>query len=70
MSRRFKSKMGRAVARPDAQPAPPVVLDESNSDFDPLQPDCRKPRVLNTRRYAVAESELGLTLEARDNGAA
>jgi hypothetical protein len=69
VSRRFKSKVRRAHADPSAEPTAPVVLDDSNSDVDPLQPDVRKPRVLNTRRYARAESHLGLSLEESDHGA-
>jgi hypothetical protein len=69
VSRRFKSKVRRAHADPGAEPAPRVVLDDSNSDVDPLQPDLRKPRVLNTRRYARAESDLGLSFEESDRGA-
>lgn len=56
MSRRFKNRHARAVAHPDAEPAPPVVFDDSNSTVDPLQPDMRHANVLNTRHYAKAES--------------
>ena len=42
-------------ADPHAEPAPPVVLDESNSYADPMQPDCRKPLELRRRHYARAE---------------
>lgn len=55
MTRLFLRTGGRRVkADPKAKPVPPVVLDESNSDFDPLQPDCRKARTLNTRQVVRA----------------
>jgi hypothetical protein len=56
MSRRFKGRHARVEAAPDAKPEPPLVLDDSNSFVDPMEPDVRKPLVLNGRRYAVAES--------------
>ncbi len=54
MSRRFKSRHAKVVAKPDAEPVPPVVLDDSNSTVDVLQPDRRIPNELNTRFVAKA----------------
>ncbi|MGH7168698.1 MAG: hypothetical protein ACRELG_00275 [Gemmataceae bacterium] len=56
MSRRFKGRHGKVQANPKARPAPPVTLDDSNSFVDPTQPDCRKPKVLNSRAFVRAES--------------
>jgi hypothetical protein len=56
MSRQFKSRHGHVTADPEASPAEPVVLDDSNSDVDQWQPDVRVPRQLNARHFARAES--------------
>lgn len=56
MSRRFKGRHGKVIAQPKARPEKPVALDDSNSFVDPMQPDCRKPKVLNSRAYVRAES--------------
>jgi hypothetical protein len=55
MSRRFKNRHAKVQADPSAEPAAPVVLDDSNSTVDPLQPDRRIPKVLNGRFLARAE---------------
>lgn len=64
MSRRFRGRHARVKADPNAKPAAPVVLNESNSFRDPAQPDCRKPKVLNARRYVAA----GVVEEERQRG--
>lgn len=66
MSRLFVRTSGKRVqADPKAKPTPAVVLDESNSTFDPLQPDCRKAKVLNGRAFVRAG-----VLEEQDAAAA
>lgn len=54
MSRRFKGRHARVQADPHALPAPPVVLDDSNSYVDVTQPDTRRPLTLVGRRFATA----------------
>jgi hypothetical protein len=55
---RYPNIYGRRQADPDADAAPPVVLDDSNSVVDPLQPDVRYAKELNRRHFVVAESAL------------
>lgn len=54
MSRRFKGRHAKVQADPAALPGPPRVLDDSNSDRDPLQPDRRIAREKNVRHFARA----------------
>jgi len=55
---RYPNIFGQRTADPNAEPAPPVVLDDSNSVVDPLQPDVRFAKELNRRHFAVAESAI------------
>jgi hypothetical protein len=70
MSRRFKGRHHKVIARPDAEPTPPVVLDDSNSYVNPTQSDCRIPFEMVTRDYRVAESTLAAEKSAADAAAA
>lgn len=70
MSRRFKSKLHRVQAQPDALPEAPLVLDDSNSFVDVTQPDVRKPLQLHARQYVTAESTLAADKIAAENLAA
>ena len=66
MTRLFLRTGGARVrANPNARPARPVVLDDSNSVVDPLQPDCRKAKVLNARQVVRA----GVLIEAEQEAA-
>lgn len=53
---RYPNIFGPRQADPNAQAAQPVVLDDSNSVVDPLQPDVRYAKELNRRHFVVAES--------------
>lgn len=56
MSRRFKNRHAKVRANPHAKPAEPVVLDDSNSYVDVLQPDRRIPKELNGRALVKAST--------------
>lgn len=53
MSRRMKGRHFKAHAQPDAEPAAPLELDDSNSTLDPWS-GIRTAHQLNTRAYVVA----------------
>lgn len=53
---RYPNIFGRVKADPNGKPAPPLVLDDSNSVVDPLQPDVRFAKDLNRRHFVTAES--------------
>lgn len=56
MSRRFRNRHAKVIADPGAMPSPPVVLDDSNSEVDPTQPDRRRPLpgAVRTRAFVAA----------------
>ena len=70
MSRRFKNRHHKVIAKPDAEPTPPVVLDDSNSYVNPTQSDCRIPFEMDAREYRVAESTIAAEKAADEAAAA